>query len=43
METGATMPQLAHMIHAHPTLAEGLQEAIEDLEGKAIHQVRKKS
>lgn len=43
METGATMPQLAHMIHAHPTLAEGLQEAVEDLEGKAIHQVKKKS
>ncbi|MEC4889962.1 MAG: dihydrolipoyl dehydrogenase [Nitrospira sp.] len=43
METGATMSQVAHMIHAHPTLAEGFQEAIEDLEGHAIHQVKKKA
>ena len=27
--------------HAHPTLAEGLMEAAEDVAGKAIHQVRK--
>ncbi len=43
METGATMSQVAHMIHAHPTLAEGFQEAIEDLEGHAIHQAKKKA
>jgi dihydrolipoamide dehydrogenase len=31
------------MIHAHPTLAEGMLEALEDVEGAAIHQVRKKA
>jgi len=33
---------MAEMIHAHPTLAEGLMEAAEDVEGKAIHQARRK-
>jgi dihydrolipoamide dehydrogenase len=33
---------MAEMIHAHPTLAEGLMEAAEDVAGKAIHQARKK-
>ena len=37
-----SIPQMAEMIHAHPTLAEGLMEAAEDVEGKAIHQARKK-
>jgi dihydrolipoamide dehydrogenase len=31
------------MIHAHPTLSEGLMEAAEDIEGLAIHQARKRS
>lgn len=42
METGATVSQIAHMIHAHPTLAEGFVEAVEDVEGCAIHQMKKK-
>lgn len=41
MDVGATVTQLAEMTHAHPTLAEGLKEAAEDAEGKAIHQMRK--
>lgn len=43
METGAMVSQIAHMIHAHPTLAEGFLEAVEDIEGCAIHQMKKKS
>jgi len=31
------------MIHAHPTLAEGLMEAAENVERAAIHQARKKA
>jgi dihydrolipoamide dehydrogenase len=42
MQVGATVTQLAEMIHAHPTLAEGLMEAAEDVAGKAIHQARRK-
>jgi dihydrolipoamide dehydrogenase len=42
MQVGATAAQVAGMIHAHPTLAEGLMEALEDLEGAAIHQARKR-
>ena len=40
MQIGATATEMAEMIHAHPTLAEGLMEAAEDVEEKAIHQVR---
>lgn len=43
MEAGVTVTQMARMIHAHPTLAEGMMEAVEDVEGAAIHQVRKKA
>ncbi|MCP9452390.1 MAG: dihydrolipoyl dehydrogenase [Nitrospira sp.] len=43
MEVGATAGQVARMIHAHPTLAEGIMEACEDVEALAIHQVRKRS
>ena len=43
MQVGATVTQVAEMIHAHPTLAEGFMEAAEDVEGKAIHQVRKRT
>jgi dihydrolipoamide dehydrogenase len=41
MQVGATATQVAHLIHAHPTLAEGVMEAMEDLDGAAIHQLRK--
>jgi len=43
MQVGATSAQVAGMIHAHPTLAEGVMEALEDVDGAAIHQVRKKA
>src|SRR5262245_13273187 len=43
MQVGATVTQMAEMVHAHPTLAEGLMEAAEDVEGKAIHQARKRT
>jgi dihydrolipoamide dehydrogenase len=43
MEVGASVAQMAEMIHAHPTMAEGFMEAAEDAEGKAIHQVRKRT
>jgi len=29
------------MIHAHPTLAEGIMEAAEDVHGEAIHSLKK--
>jgi dihydrolipoamide dehydrogenase len=41
MYGGVQATELAEMIHAHPTLSEGLMEAAEDLEGMAIHQARK--
>jgi dihydrolipoamide dehydrogenase len=41
MQVGATVTEMAEMIHAHPTLAEGLMEAAEDVEGKAIHQIKR--
>ncbi|UCE62918.1 MAG: dihydrolipoyl dehydrogenase [Nitrospirota bacterium] len=43
MQVGTTASDLAHMIHAHPTLAEGMMEAAEDVEGLAIHQARKRT
>ena len=43
MQVGATVTQMAEMIHAHPTLSEGLMEAAEDVAGKAIHQARKRT
>lgn len=43
MQVGATAGQVARMIHVHPTLAEGILEACEDVEGLAIHQARKRS
>ncbi len=43
MECGVTVAQMAKTIHAHPTLAEGMMEALEDVEGAAIHQARKKT
>ena len=43
MQVGGTVTQMADMIHAHPTLAEGLLEAAEDVDGMAIHQARKRT
>ena len=43
MQVGGTVAQVAGMIHAHPTLAEGMMEAMEDVGGSAIHQVRKRA
>jgi len=43
MELGATVERLASMIHAHPTLSEGLMEAAEDVDGLAIHQGKKRA
>ena len=41
MKGGITVMELADMIHAHPTLSEGLREAAEDLHGIAIHAPQK--
>ncbi|MEP7153056.1 MAG: hypothetical protein ABI856_15210 [Nitrospira sp.] len=43
MHLGATVSRVADMIHAHPTFAEGLMEAVEDVHGQAIHLARKTS
>ena len=43
MEGGVTVGQLPRMIHAHPTLSEGMMEAAEDVGGTAIHQARRKA
>jgi dihydrolipoamide dehydrogenase len=37
MKKGLTAADIAETIHVHPTLAEGIMEAAEDLHGKAIH------
>ncbi|MGH7233407.1 MAG: dihydrolipoyl dehydrogenase [Nitrospiraceae bacterium] len=42
MQVGASAPQVADMIHAHPTLSEGMMEAAEDVNGVAIHLARKR-
>jgi dihydrolipoamide dehydrogenase len=43
MQMGMTVAEVAGVIHAHPTLAEGMLEAVEDAGGMAIHQVRRKA
>lgn len=43
LQVGATAHQVADMIHAHPTLAEGMMEAMEDVAGRAIHMARKRN
>lgn len=43
MQGGLTVMDVAEMIHAHPTLSEGLMEAVEDMDGLAIHQARKRN
>jgi dihydrolipoamide dehydrogenase len=37
MQKGLTARDVAQTIHAHPTLAEGLMEAAEDVHGEAVH------
>ena len=41
MKAGLTVREIADTIHAHPTLAEGVMEAAEDLHGEAIHVPKK--
>jgi dihydrolipoamide dehydrogenase len=43
MQLGAPASAVADMIHAHPTLAEGMMEAAEDVEGMAIHLARQRT
>ncbi|MDA8082405.1 MAG: dihydrolipoyl dehydrogenase [Nitrospiraceae bacterium] len=38
---GLTARDIAHTIHAHPTLAEGLLEAAEDVYGESVHVPKK--
>ena len=42
MQLHAKVADVAEMIHAHPTLSEGLMEAAEDLDGMAIHLARRR-
>lgn len=37
MDGGLTVNDIAHTIHAHPTLAEGVMEAMEDVHDMAVH------
>jgi dihydrolipoamide dehydrogenase len=39
IKSGLTVKEVGEMIHAHPTLSEGLMEAAEDVHGMAIHAV----
>ena len=39
VHSGATVDQIAAMIHAHPTLAESIHEAIEGVHKQAIHMI----
>jgi len=41
IQVGVTAKQLGEMIHAHPTLAEGMMEAAEDVHKMAIHVMKK--
>lgn len=43
IEMGATVEDLALMIHPHPTLSEGIMEAAEAIHGKAIHAINRAS
>lgn len=42
LRQAGTVEDLEHTIHAHPTLAEGIQEAAEDVFGHAIHKILQK-
>lgn len=39
VQTGATVTQVAEMVHAHPTLSESMHEAIEGIHKRAIHMI----
>jgi dihydrolipoamide dehydrogenase len=41
MEKGLTVKDIANTIHAHPTLAEGIMEAAEDVHDSAVHSPKK--
>ncbi|MBA4348530.1 MAG: dihydrolipoyl dehydrogenase [Thermodesulfovibrio sp.] len=41
IKAGLTARDVADMIHSHPTLAEGIMEAAEDVHGEAIHAPKK--
>ncbi|MFN3481160.1 MAG: dihydrolipoyl dehydrogenase, partial [Thermodesulfovibrionales bacterium] len=41
MSAGLKVRDIAKTIHAHPTLAEGIMEASEDVHGEAIHVPRR--
>lgn len=41
IKAGLKVKDIADMIHAHPTLAEGIMEAAEDVHGEAIHVPKK--
>ena len=41
MEKDLTVKDIAHTIHSHPTLAEGIMEAAEDVHDAAIHAPKK--
>ncbi len=41
LEMGATVEDLALMVHPHPTMSEGIMEAAEALHGKAIHAINR--
>ncbi|MEW6214349.1 MAG: dihydrolipoyl dehydrogenase [Nitrospirota bacterium] len=41
IKNGLKIKDIAETIHAHPTLAEGIMEAAEDVHGKAIHVPKK--
>lgn len=43
LEMGTTAEDLSHTIHAHPTLPEALEEAVESIEGMSIHRFQKRS
>ncbi len=38
---GLTVEQVGDVIHAHPTLSEGIMEALHDVHGQCVHQVPK--
>jgi dihydrolipoamide dehydrogenase len=40
IKAGLTAREVGEMIHAHPTLSEGIMEAAEDLHGIAIHAIK---
>jgi dihydrolipoamide dehydrogenase len=43
MKTGASVTDIADTVHAHPTLPEIVQEAVEDIHGKAIHKISRQT